>query len=83
MCDEHARLTVTHVVSVTHTRSHVVFSQMTAQVAREQIAERIQDAERERMSRDARWRAHRQEVNRVRASVLLLPRINRETRREA
>lgn len=54
---------------------------MHVRVARERITERI--AERERLSREARWHAHRLEVDRVRASVLLVPRTNPETQREA
>lgn len=56
---------------------------MHVRVARERITERIADAERERLSREARWHAHRLEVDRVRASVLLVPRTNPETQREA
>ena len=56
---------------------------MHVRVARELIAERLADAERERLGREARRHAHRQEVNRVRASLLLVPRINPETHREA
>jgi hypothetical protein len=60
-----------------------VLNPMHARIARERIAERIADADRERISGDARRRAHQQELNRVRASVLLVPRTNPDTRREA
>jgi hypothetical protein len=83
MCAGWTRFTVTHVVSIFTHRSHTVLNPMHARVARERIAERIADAERERLTHDARSRAHRQQVSRVRASVLLLPRTNPDTRREA
>ena len=54
-----------------------------ARVARERLAERLAQAEHERLAEDARRHAHRTELDRVRASLLLVPRRNPETRREA
>jgi hypothetical protein len=83
MCDGEAGFTVSSMVSIAHTGSHTVLTPLHVRVARERLEESIAGADRERLARGARRRAHRDEVDRVRASVLLLPRTNAETRREA
>jgi hypothetical protein len=53
-----------------------MFHVIPERVAGEQVADRLRRAERDRLARLARprnQRAHRREVERVRASVLLVP----------
>ena len=65
------------------TQESVVSDLIHSRVARERLADRLAQAEQERLTEDARRRAHRTELDRVRASLLLVPRRNPETRREA
>jgi hypothetical protein len=55
---------------------------MHVQVARERVAEQIERGARERRNREARRRAHKAEVNRVKASLMLALRTDPDIGRE-